>query len=279
MRNNKTNGGRASDGSVCGCRHGITRRALSLGIASSFLTRHGSAVAQVSQAAGCFNLQSGCSFGERDAGTFPHLERLMDNAALSLGAVGVELGQILQVTVNPAFYDDTGGGPHGNAGAMHKPLFTALPGIQPAEGTIALGTRCYDNLGGVTAAIAGIYAHEVGHIFQYKYVGDALYQLRNKDRSVVRQELHADFTSGYYAAFRKRRQSDWEPTAVAVTQFKFGDYEFANPMHHGTPEERQAAVEAGLRYGNSISDLGSNPPENIAHAGLVYVSGLILDKR
>ncbi len=258
---------------------GITRRVTTLGIGSFLASTCFPARAADNGSAGCFCLQAGCSFSPRSTQTFPDLARMDDNAALGMGAIGVELTRLLQVTANPAFYDDAGSGIQGNAGASKKPLFPAMPGIPAPDGTIAFGKKCYASLQGDSAALAAIFAHEAGHLLQNKFVVDELFNLTNKDRSVVRQELHADFVCGYYAAFRKTQQSDWKVFISANLQFKFGDRVYANPMHHGTPEERRAAVMAGVNYGESVGDLLSNPPENVARAGLSYVADLTLDKK
>jgi hypothetical protein len=60
--------------------------------------------------------------------------------------------------------------------------------------------------------------------------------------------LHADFLSGYFAGLRKRERPDFPAATFALTQFGFGDYT-DNIQHHGTPEERAAAVVAGYKAG------------------------------
>ncbi len=143
-------------------------------------------------------------------------------------------------------------------------------------GTVVFGTKCYAGLGNQSAAIAAVYAHELGHILQNKFVSTQLFDLRNKDKSVVRAELHADFVCGYYAAFRKQKQPDWETVVQEITQFNFGDRNYANPLHHGTPAERWAAVQAGLQFGSN--GMGAKAPAEVANAGLRYVTSLVLDR-
>jgi hypothetical protein len=196
------------------------------------------------------------------------------NSQLGLGAIGIELNMLLQVTTSPALYDDADSGNQGNAGMSFNPLFPAFPGVPPADGTVVFGNKCFAGLAGQSAAIAAVYAHEVGHLLQKKFVSTQLYDLRDQDRSVVRAELHADFVCGYYAAFRKQRQPDWAEVIQRITQFNFGDYQYANPMHHGTPAERGAAVQAGFQFGLS----GIKAPADVANAGLGYVRSLVLDR-
>jgi hypothetical protein len=92
--------------------------------------------------------------------------------------------------------------------------------------------------------IVSVCAHEFGHIAQYKY--DIYHQLVSSDQRVKRLELHADFLSGYFAGLRKRDRPDFPAATFALTQFGYGDYT-DNIQHHGTPEERGAAVVAGYK--------------------------------
>jgi hypothetical protein len=252
------------------CVRPIDRRAVTFGIASLVASNGGSIAQGASQAAGCAYLQADCSFAEKGFGAYPSINRMTDNAVMALGVIGVELNMLLGVSASPAFYDDVDSGPQGNAGALFTPFFPNVP----VDGTVVFGTKCYTGLGSQSAAIAAVYAHEMGHLLQKKFVATQLYNLRNQDRSVVRAELHADFICGYYAAFRKQKQADWAAAIQAITQFKFGDDEYANPQHHGTRAERKAAVEAGLQFGSS----GMKAPAEVANSGLEYVRSLVLDK-
>jgi hypothetical protein len=255
------------------CRPELNRRLFVSSVVSAVALGHKAKAQEGGHAAGCCFLASGCSFAEKGVGSFPSLRRITDNAALGIGGIGVELAQLLEVTANPTFYDDTDS-IDGNAGALFKPTFPPMPGTPAADGTIVFGTKCYANLGANSAAIAAVFAHELGHILQFKFVGEELKELRDKDKSVARAELHADFVCGYYAAYRKETQPDWPAIMQADTQFKFGDYQYANPQHHGTPAERKAAVEAGLAYGSG----GKKSPQEVSKAGVEYVKALVLDQ-
>jgi hypothetical protein len=92
--------------------------------------------------------------------------------------------------------------------------------------------------------IVSVCAHEFGHIAQYKY--DVYDRLVGVDRRVKRLELHADFLSGYFAGLRKIQRQEFPAATFALTQFGFGDYS-DDIEHHGTPDERGAAVVAGYR--------------------------------
>jgi hypothetical protein len=92
--------------------------------------------------------------------------------------------------------------------------------------------------------IVSVCAHEFGHIAQYKY--EVYKRLVGSDGRVKRLELHADFLSGYFAGLRKRQRPDFPAAAIALTQFDFGD-DVEGAQHHGTSEERGAAVVAGYK--------------------------------
>lgn len=89
-------------------------------------------------------------------------------------------------------------------------------------------------------AIVGVIAHEFAHILQYEEEED----LPNK-----LLELHADFLAGYYLG--KHGFSEEEIEVFAQSLFEMGDYNFWDPDHHGTPEERVKAMVAGFMVGSS----------------------------
>jgi hypothetical protein len=92
--------------------------------------------------------------------------------------------------------------------------------------------------------IVSVCAHEFGHIAQFKY--EVYKRLVGVDERTKRLELHADFLSGYFAGLRKIQRPDFPAATFALTQFGFGDYT-DDIDHHGTPDERGAAVVAGYR--------------------------------
>jgi len=88
--------------------------------------------------------------------------------------------------------------------------------------------------------------HEFGHIAQYKY---GIYsRLVGSNGRVKRLELHADFLSGYFAGIKRLLNPSYPAATFALTQFGFGDYS-DDINHHGTPDERGAAVVAGYKAG------------------------------
>jgi predicted metalloprotease len=64
--------------------------------------------------------------------------------------------------------------------------------------------------------------------------------------SIKRVELHADFLAGYYAGRRKQERTDFPAAVFAKTQYTFGDNFTSDPSHHGTSEERGAAIVKGF---------------------------------
>jgi hypothetical protein len=94
--------------------------------------------------------------------------------------------------------------------------------------------------------IVSVCAHEFGHIAQYKY--GVYNRLVGSNRRIKRLELHADFLSGYFAGIRRLQHPHYPAATFALTQFGLGDYS-DNIEHHGTPDERGAAVVAGYRAG------------------------------
>src|SRR5262245_32904152 len=94
--------------------------------------------------------------------------------------------------------------------------------------------------------IVAVCAHEFGHIAQYKY--GVYNRLVGWNRRVKRLELHADFLSGYFAGIRRLQHPNYPAATFALTQFDSGDYS-DDIGHHGTPDERGAAVVAGYKAG------------------------------
>ena len=130
---------------------------------------------------------------------------------------------------------------------------SVLPGT---EGTVYIGLNLingefnrpeYAGFGGV--AVAGICAHECGHILQF---GTGFMQsLAGSTAQLV--ELHADFLAGYYLG-RSRAHSKEHVQIFAQSLFSKGDYNFNNQAHHGTPQQRVQAMDRGYDVGASNVD-------------------------
>ena len=106
------------------------------------------------------------------------------------------------------------------------------------------------------AGVAAVCAHEFGHIVQLKR---GLVPALNAGQTTVKRcELNADFMAGYFAGLRKLQRPEFPAAAFAATQERLGDYQFGNPYHHGTPQERAAAIvrgfEVAYRQQQSLSD-------------------------
>ena len=136
--------------------------------------------------------------------------------------------------------------------------------VSGTSGTILFGLTLMGNelrteYGG--AAVAGIAAHEGAHIVQFSTPN--LHQRLN-ERTVRRIELHADFLAGYY--FSRTNRTEKSLIVFGQSLFSKGDYEYNDRQHHGTPEQRVAAMRAGYSHGQS--DL-----TEAVEQGVRYVSG------
>jgi len=117
-------------------------------------------------------------------------------------------------------------------------------------GTVALGRRLLREqiyLGDhKDVALAGVLAHEFAHILQWRLgcrlVGRA-------------RELHADYLAGWYLARRQPGpfKSARKLRAFAKKLHAKGDHALASPQHHGTPNERVAALMLG--HHNAVAKL------------------------
>lgn len=88
--------------------------------------------------------------------------------------------------------------------------------------------------------MVGVLAHEFAHVLQY---------VRGNNLPTKLKELHADFLAGYYLGRKRLMSGAVERFARAL--FEMGDFEFWNPNHHGTPQERVQAMSAGYIAGKS----------------------------
>jgi len=136
------------------------------------------------------------------------------------------------------FYDDAKGA---NAHA------TNAVRLGRADGTVLFGKRylakSLASKDSPEVAIAATCAHEFGHIVQYKYKLDAA--LKRGQSTVKRSELNADFFAGYFAGVCKRRKPDYPAAVFATNRYSRGDFG-SDKEHHGTPDERAAAVVRGF---------------------------------
>lgn len=203
--------------------------------------------------------------------------RLPQHCSLSAGSLGVsdimassgdpqldraliaELRRILSIMpVEPGFKYAVDPAP--NAFATNETV------VRGTQGTVILGINLIrqemrqHEYGGV--AVAGISAHECGHIFQYF----SPYSRRlGRGRTARLMELHADYLSGYYMGRRAEFSTD-RIEVYARSVFSKGDYDFNHPSHHGTPDERETALMEGYRAG-----VGGQSFETAAARGADFV--------
>jgi hypothetical protein len=150
-----------------------------------------------------------------------------------------------------AFYNDFDG-PNAYA--------TNVSRMARADGTVLFGQRYLKKLLGLSeqpdVAVTAVCAHEFGHILQDKL------RLRPMilagQATVKRLELHADYLAGYYAGTLKIKKPGYPAAVFATQQYSAGDLNFNNPQHHGTPQERAAAIIRGFevvyRERHNLSD-------------------------
>jgi len=140
-----------------------------------------------------------------------------------------------------AYYDDDDDAPNAFA--------TSYVRLHNADGTVLFGKQLLKRLlakpESPDAAVAAVCAHEFGHILQYKR--KLLSRVNEGGQPTKkRAELQADFFAGFFAGLRKRERSDFPAAVFALTQYSYGDNELNSPEHHGTPEERGAAISRGF---------------------------------
>lgn len=96
-------------------------------------------------------------------------------------------------------------------------------------------------------AVAGIMAHEFGHIYQYQ---SGYYQRLTKPYSTKKfLELHADYLAGYYLGLKRLRSGEIDIKIFADSLYIMGDTHFNSRDHHGTPKERMKMMIEGYKKG------------------------------
>lgn len=174
-------------------------------------------------------------------------------------ALVAELKNILAIVpVEPGFqYVDSR-----NAYALKQ---TFVPGT---KGTVMIGVQLVKELlepndGGIS--VAGVLAHECAHIFQYY---SAYYDQLNGTTPVF-LELHADVLAGYYLS-KKLGASAGRLRVMQQELIKIGTYNNADPSHHGTPGQRNAALDKGYMLAQSGKSF-----ERAAEDAVRYVRTLV----
>ncbi len=119
---------------------------------------------------------------------------------------------------------------------------------------------------GSTLPIAGILAHEWAHQAQFHFNW-----MEPNAPTVRNTELEADAFSGYYMAIAKNWAGS-QLDAYFQNLLNLGDYNFNNPGHHGTPQERVQAGALGMQIGYNA--LANNQPLSYAELHQLFVSQL-----
>jgi hypothetical protein len=140
-----------------------------------------------------------------------------------------------------AFFDEGLESPNAYASPSHR--------LGRDDGSVAFGKVLLSRLMKAPdkpeLSVASVCSHEFGHILQFKRnLGP---RLRGANEGVKRIELHADYLAGYFAGVRKLERPSYPAAYFAQTQANFGDTNYGNPGHHGTPDERGRAVVAGFK--------------------------------
>jgi hypothetical protein len=150
-----------------------------------------------------------------------------------------------------AYYDDSG---------SENAFATSMARLKNVDGTVLMGLSLLKRMlhfsESPEAAVTGVCAHEFGHIVQYRH---RLIPIVNAGQKTNKRcELQADYFAGYFAGQRKLERPGFPAAVIAFSQYKFGDTAFTDRGHHGTPEERGAAVvrgfEAAFRERITMSD-------------------------
>jgi len=160
-----------------------------------------------------------------------------------LGRALLRLAKVFDVNPGCGFFDDAA-----------SPNAFALPKseVSGTEGTVLFGQTLFrqtmraDRDG---IAVLAVFAHEFGHIAQFR---TGLHNsLRERQPTAKLVELHADFLAGYYLGLRQAENPELRLWAAGALINGLGDNNFTNPGHHGTAEERTFAIEQGYKLGRA----------------------------
>ena len=141
------------------------------------------------------------------------------------------------------------------------------------SGFIMFGYYCAERTiiqTGSSLPLAGILAHEWAHQVQFanqwQVTGSA---------TAAPVELEADAFSGIYMGLVKAWAGS-QLDAYFQTLFSLGDWNFNDPNHHGTPDQRVAAGMVGLNLASEIIQSGQTISFTDAHNIIAAEIGQIL---
>jgi hypothetical protein len=179
--------------------------------------------------------------GKSGSGGFGDLSRTTGNNAMNVALDGAikKISDVFEVMPGFAFCDDS---ESPNAWATPR---SYIPGT---DSTVVFGKTLFRRLmkfddSGISVII--VVAHEFGHVRQF--ATDAYSRLMDNRKNSKLLELHADYQAGFYIGRLKANHADASFWKAGHKLWELGDYGFNNPGHHGTPDERAAAAEAGFK--------------------------------
>ena len=121
----------------------------------------------------------------------------------------------------------------------------------PADDTIYIGRRIVREVleGTGDFGVAYIVAHEYAHNIQQEL---GWYDEGIRVTTVAPFELQADCMAGTWgwAVYVEGRLEPGDVEEAVATALAVGDFDYTNPQHHGTPDERRAAWLAGYSSGD-----------------------------
>ena len=111
-------------------------------------------------------------------------------------------------------------------------------------------------------SVAYIVAHEYGHEVQDEL---GLFDQNNGEIPTMAYELQADCYAGTWAksAYQENRLQDGDVQEALDAALAVGDFDTSNPSHHGTPEQRADAWNAGFESGDPSSCSTFLDPANL----------------
>ncbi|MFN8722291.1 MAG: hypothetical protein ACK5YI_15820 [Rhodospirillales bacterium] len=160
----------------------------------------------------------------------------------ALGAALVRMAETFGERPGFAFYDDS---------SAPNAYATSDTRVEGTWGTVLFGRKLFWDLVNSNSdqgmAVVATLAHEFAHVVQFRR--GLRSRLLAGQRTVRRMELHADYLSGFYLGLRKRADPSITLLAAGALFRYLGDLDVNSRDHHGTPDERIEAAEAGFAVG------------------------------